>query len=469
MTFAIESNRVRRLDNDTAAATTIATGPGGWLDGEVLPDPCPTDAIASPALFTTTGGSGAFTITAAPSCTWSIDASAVPGLTVTTSSGTGSASVPFSWDRPRRLAAAGPYRRPLHRDRTGPAAPQHRRAWTDRAAALHRPRLGDRGERDAEHGLAAAGDRRLRHAWAWPTSGAAPIFIGATNASRPRPDIAAVYGSADGAAEFLLPVTGLPVGTYPFGVYAFSARRAPSAQEKGVLVTVLPGTRGAIDPLGPSVPRNFVVSGWAADVSATIGPGVDSVHAWAYPASGAPPVWVGAATYCPERADVAALYGEPSGRPDIGCSRRWPGQHTRSVVFAHSTVTGAFTPTTAPLTVLTDSVPDMNVDEPGPSSPIAGPFQVRGWAIDRGAETDLASTPSISGRSRSPGCPALRRRRRAGRAPRRRRHRRAAVRQCRLPAHRCHVTGGHLLIAVYARSSVTQSFNNARLVRITVQ
>src|SRR6185369_15420687 len=87
-TFALEPNRLSRLNNDTAAPTIVASGPGGWLDAEVLADPCVTDLAASPSVFTTTGGSGTLTIAAATSCSWSIDASALPGLTVPTSYGT---------------------------------------------------------------------------------------------------------------------------------------------------------------------------------------------------------------------------------------------------------------------------------------------------------------------------------------------------------------------------------------------
>ena len=244
MTFALQSNRLSRLDNDTAAPTTIATGPGGWLKAAVLPDPCPTDATASPALFTTTGGSGTLTITAAPSCTWSIDASASPGLTVTTSSGTGSATVPLS------LGSVAAPRRGLVRIGARSVAIEQLQPFIniDEPGAIAQQPFIVRGwaiEVSATPSTAAPPPPTVAavHVWAWPTSGAAPIFIGATNASRPRPDIAAVFGSAYGAAEFSLPVQGLPGGTYTLVAYAQSARTGTFTQEKSVLVTVQPARR----------------------------------------------------------------------------------------------------------------------------------------------------------------------------------------------------------------------------------
>lgn len=471
LTFGLESNRLRRLNNDTAAPTVIATGPGGWLDADVVPDPCVTDLTASPSVFTTTGGSGTLTIAAAASCTWSIDASAILGLTVTTSSGTGPATVPFS------LGSAAAPRRGLLRiggrsiaveqiqpqmniDEPGPAAQQ---PFVVRGWAI---------ELSATPGTASPAPPTVSavHVWAWPLDGSAPRFIGVTTASRPRPDVAAVFGSAYGAAEFSLPVQGLPGGTYTLVAYAQSARTGTFTQEKSVVVTVQPGTRIAIEAPVTSVPRRFVVSGWTVDLSATTGPGIDLVHVWAYPASGAGAIWVGAASYGAPRPDIAALYGEsfrPSGYA-LDASLP-PGSYTL-VVFARSTVTGEFAAATASITVMPGSIPEMNIDEPGASASITGPFQIRGWAIDRGAETGsgvdafhIWAFPIDGGVARFAGIAS--------------------------PAARPDVAGvfgpqfanaGFLLtgvtlpagtydVVVYAHSTVTQSFNNSRVVRITVQ
>ena len=353
LTFALESNAPQPPENDTAAPTTVATGPGGWLDAEVLADPCVTDLTASPSVFTTTGGNGTLTIGAAASCTWSIDASALPGLTVTTSSGTGPATVPFSLG-----SAAAPRRGSIRIGGRSVAVEQIQPYMNiDEPGAVAQQPFVVRGwaiELSATPGTAspAAPTVSSVNVWAWPMNGGAPRFLGVTSAARLRPDIATVFGSAYGSAEFLLPVQGLPGGTYTIVVYAQSARIGTFTQEQGVVVTVQSGSRIAIDAPSTSVPRTFVVSGWAADVSAATGPGVDLVHVWAYPASGAGAIWVGAAAYGGARADIAALYGE-SFRPS-GYSLNAalpPGSYTL-VVFARSTVTGEFSATTAPLTVL---------------------------------------------------------------------------------------------------------------------
>ena len=53
----------------------------------------------------------------------------------------------------------------------------------------------------------------------------------------------------------------------------------------------------------------FHVAGWTFDPQSHAGPGVSVVHVWAYPASGAPPFFLGAADVMHARPDVAAIYG----------------------------------------------------------------------------------------------------------------------------------------------------------------
>jgi hypothetical protein len=88
----------------------------------------------------------------------------------------------------------------------------------------------------------------------------------------------------------------------------------------------------------------FLVGGWAFDAGAIAGTGVDAVHVWGYPVAPAsgPPRFVGAAVFGPRR-DVAAFFGSqflnsgftvPNGTLPPGT---WD-----MVVYARSTVTGAF-------------------------------------------------------------------------------------------------------------------------------
>src|SRR4051794_11549707 len=54
-----------------------------------------------------------------------------------------------------------------------------------------------------------------------------------------------------------------------------------------------------------TVSSPFAVGGWALDLSATTGTGIDAVHVWAVPVSG-PATFLGAATLGGARADVGA-------------------------------------------------------------------------------------------------------------------------------------------------------------------
>ena len=53
----------------------------------------------------------------------------------------------------------------------------------------------------------------------------------------------------------------------------------------------------------------FDVAGWAVDIAAPEGTGVDGVHVWAYPTAGGAPVWVGAAQLGLQRLDVSGTFG----------------------------------------------------------------------------------------------------------------------------------------------------------------
>ena len=111
------------------------------------------------------------------------------------------------------------------------------------------------------------------------------------------------------------------------------------------------GPQATIDtPLrGAGVAQPFVVAGWAADLDAPSGPGVDVVHVWAYRVNEAgtydDPIWVGAAVLGGARPDVAAVYGDRFGAAGYGLSVQGlaPGTYDLAV-FAYSTVRQGFMP-----------------------------------------------------------------------------------------------------------------------------
>ena len=73
------------------------------------------------------------------------------------------------------------------------------------------------------------------------------------------------------------------------------------------------------------VAQPFALGGWAADLSATDGTGIATLHAWAYPLAGGPPVFLGAASYGGARPDVAAVHGDHQLRLGFRARRAGPG------------------------------------------------------------------------------------------------------------------------------------------------
>jgi hypothetical protein len=91
-----------------------------------------------------------------------------------------------------------------------------------------------------------------------------------------------------------------------------------------------------------SVGTSVHVGGWAIEVGAATGTGIDAVHVWAYPASGATPILIGVAWYGGARPDVGAIFGSrytPSGFDVTGSL---PAGTYTIVAFAHSTTTDSF-------------------------------------------------------------------------------------------------------------------------------
>ena len=153
------------------------------------------------------------------------------------------------------------------------------------------------------------------HVWAFPTSGATPIFMGAATLGGTRRDVAAAFAANHlSSSGFHLSAAALPPGVHDIGVYAHSAITGTFNNSQVIRVTVTAPVsipRMAVDlPVANQVvSQNFRVAGWALDLGASSGTGVDAVHIWAYPISGAPPRLVGVATIGRSRPDVAGAFG----------------------------------------------------------------------------------------------------------------------------------------------------------------
>ena len=93
------------------------------------------------------------------------------------------------------------------------------------------------------------------------------------------------------------------------------------------------------------VGQPFHFGGWAADLSAPSGTGIATLHAWAYPLTGGPPVFLGATNYGGARRDVAAAHGDQFAESGFGLIVQGltPGNYDLAV-FAWSTERADFVP-----------------------------------------------------------------------------------------------------------------------------
>lgn len=192
---------------------------------------------------------------------------------------------------------------------------------------------------------AGTGMGTAHHVWAFPLSGAAPVFAGVTSPNA-RPDVAAYFGSQFLQSGFGLGVSGLAPGAYRLAIYGWVNALANFGVAQTVDVTIGSSTLLVIDTPanGATVgPLLFALGGWAVDTSAPTGTGIDAIHVWAFPVAGGPPTFVGTPVLGGSRPDVAAYLGNsrftPSGYNMV--VRLPPGQYDLSV-YAHSTVTRTF-------------------------------------------------------------------------------------------------------------------------------
>ncbi len=233
------------------------------------------------------------------------------------------------------------------------------------------------------------------HVYAYPSDAAGtpiapPQFLGAAAMGGSRPDVATTFGNPNFAsAGYGLAVRGVSPGFYNLVVYARSTVTGQwYAERRALRVENAPAMALDVPRPNATVPRPFLVAGWAIDHAAAQGTGVDAVHVYAYPAdaSGAitgSPILVGGAQYGLPRPDVGAIYGSQftnSGYQLWG-SGLPPGFYSL-VAYAHSTVSGAWQHSQRTFWL---PPPAMALDAPCPNAAVQQPFLVAGWAIDRAA------------------------------------------------------------------------------------
>jgi hypothetical protein len=134
----------------------------------------------------------------------------------------------------------------------------------------------------------------------------------------------------------------------------------------------------------------FQIGGWALDLGAGSGAGVDAVDVWAYPLNGLAntPSFLGAVTPALARADIGSQFGNQFANAGwLLSAAGLPAGHYRLFAFAHSSVTGVFTaPQTVDVTSQTVvAAPDMALDAPRSNMTFGSSLLATGWAVDTGA------------------------------------------------------------------------------------
>jgi N-acetylneuraminic acid mutarotase len=242
------------------------------------------------------------------------------------------------------------------------------------------------------------------HVWAFPAGGGAAIFLGEATYGLSRPDVAAVFGSQFTNSGFSLTGGGLLApGPYVLAVYGRNAITGLFDVVRTVNVTIAPPVTDPFIDLdtpreGFVVNSSFEVAGWALDAGAPTGTGVDTVQFYVFPNDGASPgVFMGTGTYGLSRPDVAAVFGDARFTNTgfhFSITGLGPGAYVLGV-YGRSTVTGTFSVVkTIHFTV--DATALMAVNPPVAESIITAPvFDVDGWSIDRTIESTALSGTGV--------------------------------------------------------------------------
>ena len=141
------------------------------------------------------------------------------------------------------------------------------------------------------------------------------------------------------------------VGPYHLVFVRWAGGRATARRDVRILLQ--PKGSGAVGPqvmidvpaAQQTVDQPFMLAGWAADLRASSGTGIATLHAWAYPVTGGAPLFLGATAYGGVRPDVAAVHGSQFRESGFGMIvQGLPAGTYDLAVFAWSNVTGAFAP-----------------------------------------------------------------------------------------------------------------------------
>jgi YD repeat-containing protein len=310
------------------------------------------------------------------------------------------------------------------------------------------------------------------HIYATPTGGSAQ-FLGAGTYGQARPDIGALYGSRFTNSGYTF-TAALTPGSYTLTVYARNSATGVFNQAQTVVVTVAPANpQMALESpaAGWHLPQPFNVTGWAIDLGAGAGTGVNLVEVYAYPnpGSGTPPIAMGAAAYGGARTDIAQSYGAQFLNSGYTKEIRGltPGVY-QLLVQARSTVTGTINQSRV-VTLTVYANPTGWLDTPANGTTINQTFTVGGWAIDLAAASGTGVStihvwahPTSGAPSIFLGVPTY-----GGARPDVGAYYGSQFTNSGYGLTASLAPGGYQIVA-YAWSTVTQSFNSAYAVNVTV-
>jgi hypothetical protein len=138
-----------------------------------------------------------------------------------------------------------------------------------------------------------------------------PILVGDATYGSSRPDVSASAGAQFQDSGFQREIRGLTPGVYQLVASARSTVTGQGFQvpsPKTVTVQANPHMWVDTPTANSAVNQTFTLAGWAVDLAAATGTGVDTLHVWAYAASGSP-IFLGVPGYGGVRGDVGSLYG----------------------------------------------------------------------------------------------------------------------------------------------------------------
>ena len=289
-------------------------------------------------------------------------------------------------------------------------------------------------------------------------------------------------GTGEATASGLVEHTAELGGTATIGnIAAFGVDASGElylASFNGSIRRILPGTRVPTPLMTIDIPSNgaavrqpFVIAGWAFDQTAAAGTGITTLHVWAFPASGAAARFVGVAAYGGARPDVGGVFGTqftPSGF-GLQVSGLPPGAY-QFMVFGWVAASNGFTIVRA-VNVTIGSSTLLVVDRPTNMATVTRPFLLAGWTFDPSAPSGTGvdtihvwAFPAAGGAPSFVGVPAY------GAA----RPDVGAYFGTRFTPSGYNMavsslTPGVYDLIVFSHSLVTNSFDAAQVVRVTVQ